>query len=272
MRANPLLSNNGALISRAYARSQFSKTNLLIRNGAGVRFASTTPLSTSAALPIRTTTNPSDAVSSSTAAPSDFTASLDNTATDFASDSLYNIPEHIGYLKSLGLDYGWGPTSMMEWTLEHVHVLAGTPWWVSITLTAILVRAVLFKPYMDAAENGSKLAAIKHITQPITEGMKQAQINRDMDSVMRLKAELNVIHKRAGVKIWKSLVPMLQVFAGYGTFVLLRGMARLPVPGLETGGALWFYNLSLPDPYMLFPAATAAVLHWVLRVCLFSHP
>ena len=159
---------------------------------------------------------------------------------------------------------------MMEWTLEHVHILAGTPWWVSITLTAVLVRAVLFKPYMDAAENGSKLAAIKHITQPVTDGMKQAQINRDTESVMRLKNELSRIHGRAGIKIWKSFVPMLQVFAGYGTFVLLRAMARLPVPGLETGGTLWFYNLTIPDPYIIFPVATAGVLHWVLRVCSFS--
>ena len=159
---------------------------------------------------------------------------------------------------------------MMQWALEHVHILAGTPWWASIALTAVLVRVILFKPYMGAAENGSKLAAIKHITQPITDGMKKAQVNKDLESVMKFKNELSLIHRRAGIKLWKSFVPMLQVFTGYGTFVLLRAMARLPVPGLETGGALWFYNLTLPDPYMIFPVATAAVLHWVLRVRTFS--
>ena len=67
-------------------------------------------------------------------------------------------------------------------------------------------------------------------------------------------------------------MPALQMFAGYGTFVLLRGMAKLPVPGLETGGLLWFHNLALPDPYFLLPLGTAGVLHWVLRVCLAPIP
>lgn len=66
--------------------------------------------------------------------------------------------------------------------------------------------------------------------------------------------------------MWKSLVPMTQMVAGYGTFVLLRAMGKLPVPGLETGGALWFHNLTIPDPFFIMPAATAFVLHMVLKV------
>jgi YidC/Oxa1 family membrane protein insertase len=242
-----------------------------MRNGAGIRFASTAPTATiPAAVPTTnasTTPTPADVVGSSAASPAEYTTSLDS-ATEFTSDSLYNIPEHLGYLKSLGLDYGWGPTSAMEWILEHVHIFAGTPWWISIGLTAIVVRAVLFKPYIDAAENATRMATIKHITAPITTKMKAAQTAGDVDSVLKFRQELQLVHKRAGIKVWKSLVPAVQVFAGYGTFVLLRAMSKLPVPGLETGGALWFYNLTLPDPYFLLPVMTAGVLHWVLRVSL----
>ena len=154
----------------------------------------------------------------------------------------------------------------MEWTLEHIHIFAGTPWWASIGLTALLVRIVLFQPYIGAADNAARLATVKHITDPITTRMKEAQKRGDMDSVMKVRQELNLVHKRAGIKIWKSFVPAIQVFAGYGTFVLLRAMAKLPVPGLETGGALWFHNLAVPDPIYLLPVLTAGVLHWVLRV------
>lgn len=59
---------------------------------------------------------------------------------------------------------------------------------------------------------------------------------------------------------------MVQIFTGFGTFILLRGMANLPVPGLEHGGLLWFHNLTVPDPFLILPLATSAVLHWVLRV------
>jgi YidC/Oxa1 family membrane protein insertase len=153
----------------------------------------------------------------------------------------------------------------MEWLLEHIHVYAGTPWWVSISLTAIAIRAILFKPYIAAADNAARMQAVKPITDPLN---KQMMATRgDTTAVLQLRSEIQAINKKAGIKLWKSLVPMTQVFAGYGTFVLLRAMAKLPVPGLETGGALWFHNLTVPDPYLILPAATALALHWVLRVC-----
>ncbi|KUJ17505.1 uncharacterized protein LY89DRAFT_549218, partial [Mollisia scopiformis] len=242
-----------------------SKLTGILQNGAGIRFASTSPVSTSPA-PASSIPSPTEAVSSSaqSAPVTEYTSSLDS-ATDFGSESLYNIPESIGYLKALGLDYGNGPTAMMEWTLEHIHVYAGTPWWVSITLTAILVRAVLFKPYIAAAENGARMATIAPLTGPVTAKMQAASAMGDVDQAMQLRGELQRLHKRAGVKVWKSLVPMLQVFAGYGTFVILRAMSRVPVPGLETGGFLWVQNLTVPDPFWILPVATAGVLHWVLR-------
>lgn len=156
---------------------------------------------------------------------------------------------------------------MMEWLLEHIHIYAGTPWWVSIGLTAIVVRAVLFKPYVNAAENASKMQAIQHITKPISKQMTEAMRARDNDTVMQLRQELSMINKRAGIKVWKSFVPMLQAVAGFGIFFLLRAMAKLPVPGLETGGILWFHNLTVPDPFLLLPVATAGLMHWVMRVC-----
>jgi YidC/Oxa1 family membrane protein insertase len=176
------------------------------------------------------------------------------------------VPEQIGFLKYLGLDYGWGPTAGMEWLLEHIHVLAGTPWWGSIILTTIFVRAVLFKAYMNASDNAAKLATIKPLTLPLTKEMQAAQMNGNTEKVMQLRTELQLINKRAGISIIRSFIPMLQVFTGYGMFVLLRGMSRLPVPGLETGGILWFHNLTIADPYLIMPIATAGVLHWVLRV------
>lgn len=130
----------------------------------------------------------------------------------------------------------------------------------------------MFKPYMDAADNAARLAHCAPITKPMTEKMSELTRQGDTPGAMALRAEVQKIHKRAGIVMWKSFVPMLQMFAGYGTFVLLRGMGRLPVPGLETGGTLWFQNLALPDPYFLLPLATAGVLHWVLRVCDYIFP
>ena len=154
----------------------------------------------------------------------------------------------------------------MQWALEHVHVFAGTPWWVSIALTTLIVRAVLFKGYLGAADNAARMGAIRHLSQPLTTQMKAASLAKDNTKVMELRQELQYMHQRAGVKMWKSFVPMLQVFPGYGIWRCLRGMSALPVPGLEDGGMLWFTNLAIPDPYLLLPAITSGIMYWITKV------
>ncbi|KAL3423324.1 Mitochondrial inner membrane protein OXA1 [Phlyctema vagabunda] len=258
-RSTPLLSG-GASIPRISSLSRSSRSSILIRNGAAVRFASTTPVSTTAA-PATTSEAATEAVASSATTPTTFDQVIDLSTNGLLRD----VPEHLGYLKSMGLDYGWGPTAFVEWTLEHVHVLAGTPWWASIILTAVLVRAALLKPYMDATDNASKLATIQHITKPISEKMQAASKAGDTTKTMALRRELQIVHKRAGIKMWKSLVPMSQAFIGFGTFKLMRAMGNLPVPGWETGGMLWFQNLTLPDPTYVLPVVTAGMLHILLK-------
>ncbi|KAI9744183.1 MAG: Mitochondrial inner membrane protein oxa1 [Claussenomyces sp. TS43310] len=257
-----LLAQHGASISGSSYRPCIAGASFVLRNAAARRFASTSPI------PPNTSASTTDALSTSTSNPELASAaangSLDS-AMDLSSSSLLDIPEHIGYLKELGLDYGWGPTALVEWTLEHIHVFAGTPWWASIAITTVILRALMFKPYMDAADNAARLAACAPITKPMTEKMTELTRQGDTPGAMALRAEVQRVHKRAGIVMWKSFVPMLQMFAGYGTFVLLRGMGRLPVPGLETGGTLWFQNLALADPYFVLPLATAGILHWVLR-------
>lgn len=125
----------------------------------------------------------------------------------------------------------------------------------------------MFKPYIDAADNAAIMQTVMPITKPLMTKMTEAQTAGDHTLVMQIRSEIQKINRRAGVKLWKSAVPLLQVFAGYGTFVLLRAMSNIPVPGLETGGFLWIYNLSVPDPFLVLPIATSAVLHYVLRVC-----
>ncbi len=157
---------------------------------------------------------------------------------------------------------------MMEWLIEHIHIYTATPWWVSIALTAVAVRVVLFKPYIDAAENQARTQAVMPLTKPINAKMMAALRENKNDVAMECRQEIQRLHARAGIKIWKSFVPMLQAFAGFGSFVLLRAAAKIPVPGFETGGALWFTNLAIPDPFFILPIATAGVLLLVLKVSL----
>jgi YidC/Oxa1 family membrane protein insertase len=157
----------------------------------------------------------------------------------------------------------------MEWLLEHIHVYAGTPWWATIALTAVAIRAGMFYGYIGAADNAARMAHIKHLTVPIYAKMKEAQARGDTTAVLAVRQELQIIQRRAGVKLSKTFVPLLQVPIGFGSIVLLRAMSKLPVPGFTEGGLLWFSNLTIADPYFVLPAATAGLLHFMIKVC---HP
>jgi YidC/Oxa1 family membrane protein insertase len=183
-----------------------------------------------------------------------------------AATELPAIPERIGYLKELGLDFGWGPTAFIEWLVEHIHVWSGTPWWATIVIAAVTVRIVLFKPYMEAADASARMASIKHLTEPITKKMSAASRAGDRTSAMMARAELKELYAKAGVKAYKAFVPLVQVFLGYGSFRLMRAMASLPVPGLENGGIAWFPDLTVTDPFFIMPMATGATFMLVMKV------
>ncbi|KAI4765861.1 hypothetical protein E4T52_02774 [Aureobasidium sp. EXF-3400] len=183
-------------------------------------------------------------------------------ATDYA-----NIPERLGFLKDLGLDYGWGPTAVIEWSLEHVHVLSGLPWWGSIAATAFLYRLALVPMFMKASENGAKMRAMQPITQPMNAKMMDAMRAGDRVTAMTMRQEMMQINKAAGVSTFGMLVPsVVQGVFGFCAFRLLRAMANLPVPGLETGGFLWITDLTQTDPYLLLPAIMGGTLHMVMRM------
>ncbi|CAD0109464.1 unnamed protein product [Aureobasidium uvarum] len=183
-------------------------------------------------------------------------------ATDYA-----NLPERLGFLKDLGLDYGWGPTSVIEWSLEHVHVLSGMPWWGSIAATAFLYRLALVPMFMKASENGAKMRAMQPITKPMNDKMMDAMRNGDRVTAMQMRQEMMAINKAAGVSTIGMLVPsVVQGVFGFCAFRLLRAMSNLPVPGLETGGFLWIADLTQTDPYFLLPAIMGGTLHMVMRM------
>ncbi|TVY44874.1 Mitochondrial inner membrane protein [Lachnellula subtilissima] len=267
IRGSPLLSYNRPSMGRIPSKSQLSTTNILMRNGAAVRFASSAPLPASAIPATSTTTNTlTDAVGASASSLDSVTpTSLDDFSAGYAAESLADVPHYMGYFKDLGLDYGWGPTAGMEWVLEHVHVLAGTPWWVSIAITSVLVRMALFKLYVNAADNGARMAATAPLTAPITAKMKDAQARGDNTAVFQHYSEISAIQKKAGASMIKQFVPAIGGIATFGIFKFLRAASALPVPSMETGGILWFENLTIPDPYFLIPLATAGMVHWLIR-------
>ena len=176
------------------------------------------------------------------------------------------VYEHLGFLKEMGLDYGWGTTALVQTVLEHVYIYLGTPWWASIGITVLLIRAILFKSFIDATDMSARRQIIKPLEDPINARMKAARATSDKLAMQDAWKERSVLFKKAGIVGWKGLVPLIQIPLGFGVFRLIRGMASLPVPGFDNGGFLWIYDLTVSDPYYLLPLVTSGAYYYAFKV------
>lgn len=197
------------------------------------------------------------------------TITLDNISPDHPAIPAYlnTIPEKIGYLREIGLDYGWGPTSMMEWVIEHFHIYGGLPWWGSIAATAIALRLVMFPWFVKSSDVAARSMAIVSVTKPVTEKMQACKAAGDQEGMQMALKELMLIRQRAGASMWKQMRPMLlQAVFGFCGFRLLRAAAELPVPAFKTDGPWWLMDLTVQDPYLILPAVMALSIHLVVRM------
>ncbi|KGO44585.1 Membrane insertase OXA1/ALB3/YidC [Penicillium expansum] len=175
------------------------------------------------------------------------------------------IPERIGYLKELGLDFGWGFTSTMEWLIEHTHIWTGLPWWASIVAVGLLTRVAMLKPVIDASENAARMTNAKSQTEPLRQKMVAASTEGNQQEAQIVRAQLKEINNAHGIKTWKSIVPMLQIPLGFGCFRIVRAMTALPVPALAMETAGWIKDLTIADPTYILPMIAAGTLCLSLR-------
>lgn len=189
--------------------------------------------------------------------------------------SVSAIPEKIGYLHTLGIEFGWGTTSMLQWLLEHVHVYSGLPWWGSILATTVLLRAILWKPVLMGQEATTRLNIMKQ-SEPNYEkamgALREATVARDTVGTQAARLAMKTIEQKHGVNKWMPFINFVQLPIGFGMFRILRAMADLPVPSLETGGCLWFTDLTVPDPWYILPLVGPLSMIAAMRVCLSPLP
>lgn len=207
--------------------------------------------------------------STSSSTPTEFTPEASTTGQLTDLPDVYDItaiPERMGYLKELGLDYGWGPASVMEYLIEHVHIWGGMPWWASIMAVGILSRVVLFKAVMNSSENAARMTHIKDKIDPLRKKMVEFGREGNQHDMHLAKAQMGEINKQHGISMWNSFIPMIQIPLGFGCFRVVRGMASLPVPAMATETVGWINDLTIADPIYILPAIAAGTLALTLKV------
>lgn len=169
--------------------------------------------------------------------------------------------DQMGYLHSIGLADGYGPTALIEQMLEATHVYTGLPWWGTIVAGTVLARTLLFPLYVKSSANMAKMSKVKPQLDKLMNDIKTGD-NEDRMLAMRERSKL---YKEHGIKTAHSLFPLAQVPLAYGFFQATRKMAAFPVEGFDSQGAYWFTDLTQVDPYLGLQVLTACVVTGMMR-------
>jgi YidC/Oxa1 family membrane protein insertase len=164
-------------------------------------------------------------------------------------------PDHIGYFQSVGLAQSWTwPPGLFQHVFEYVHVGTGLPWWGTIILVTIGLRALMLPMYMKSSNATAKMTQIK---PELNRLMKEYNESDDPIAAQKTLLERRKLMQKYNIKTSHMMLPMLSIPFFIGIFGALNGMSKVPVHGMLTEGALWFQNLAAPDPYLGLQIITA---------------
>ncbi|CAN8095873.1 unnamed protein product [Discula destructiva] len=260
------LQRNGTPLPRASAIGLLSGLRIGV---AGIVSSQSTLLSNRRFASTESTTPAASSAAPVTTA-SDLSADGFSTFSELDSASILNVPEGIGYLSNLGLDYGRGPTSVCQWVLEHLHYDMGLPWWGAIIGVAVVTRIAMAYPALVAQKTSVKSQQMRKdpVYADISDKFTRAAMSGAVQpaELMQLRLQMKYMQEKNGVGPWWHMVlPMLQIPFAYGMFKLTRAMATLPVPGLENAGTLWFTDLTVADPLYILPCVSSVMMYLSMK-------
>ena len=148
-----------------------------------------------------------------------------------------------------GLPTGYGPVIGLTEILYQVEAATGAPWWTVIVGATVVTRAALLYPQGGVVRNNIVMANLK----PEMERLGAAAKGKAQQAMVDM-------FKRHRVHPIKSLAgPLMQMPLFISLFFALRRLADFE-PSLATGGAAWFYDLTVADPTYMLPVASALTM------------
>ncbi|KAI8994966.1 60Kd inner membrane protein-domain-containing protein [Pilobolus umbonatus] len=180
-------------------------------------------------------------------------------------DALVHATAQIGEFKALGL-CNMTPVGGLEAMFEYIHVYSGLPWWGTIAVATVAVRMALLPMMVKIQRNNARLMNINPDVTRIMDNLKAAQAQGDSLATGKYTQEIQDLFKKNQCHPMKSLgLPLVQMPVMISFFMAIRGMAEIPVPGLQDQGILWFTDLTAKDPYYVLPLISAAGVMAVLE-------
>lgn len=175
--------------------------------------------------------------------------------------------DYIGFLnEDYGIDFGWGPSSMIKYLFEHIHVYSGLPFAGSIIATGAVIRLAMLFTTRASVDNSTKMQALAPLTKPMMTQAQAAMKAGDRMAMQQAQREISNIYKENGIRYYRFIYSFLPIPLGFGCWRTFRNMADVPVAGMSSGGLGWFPDLTIADPLYMLPLMTAALQHFSAKV------
>ncbi|XP_030609623.1 mitochondrial inner membrane protein OXA1L isoform X2 [Archocentrus centrarchus] len=169
-------------------------------------------------------------------------------------------------LVELGLG-GHTPVGVIQNMLEFIHMDLGLPWWGAIVVATVLARLAVFPVIVKGQREAAKLNNVLPEMTKMTNRMNEAKQSGNKYEFAKTYSDLNLFQKKHDVNPLRGfLVPLVQAPVFISFFIALRKMAYLPVPSLQTGGVLWFTDLTAADPFYILPLAVTGTMFFILEL------
>ena len=135
--------------------------------------------------------------------------------------------DHPGELAELGLEYGWGMTTVFEKLMETIYLNSGWGWAGTIVATTVVVRSGLFVFQALSSDKMAGMAALKPVTAPLQEKLDAAIKAGDKRQADLIKMQqAHIIKPYMGGVIMTGGFTAAQAYVGFCAFRLLREIGR----------------------------------------------
>uniref|UniRef100_A0A670YRH9 Membrane insertase YidC/Oxa/ALB C-terminal domain-containing protein n=1 Tax=Pseudonaja textilis TaxID=8673 RepID=A0A670YRH9_PSETE len=166
-------------------------------------------------------------------------------------------------LAELGLG-SFSPVGLIMKILESLHLDMGLPWWGAIVGGTLLARCLVFpiivKCQQQAVNLNNHYPQMSEMNSRISNARKSGN---QKECKLRVQ-EMSGFYTAYRLDLFFPLRSQMPIFISF--FFALRKMAECPVPSMQTGGILWFTDLTTSDPYYALPLLTTASMLAVLEL------
>ncbi|KAJ9053726.1 hypothetical protein DSO57_1021517 [Entomophthora muscae] len=164
-----------------------------------------------------------------------------------------NAPLHFGSFAELGL-CNYTPVGLLEKLMEVVAVTTGMPWWATIGVVTLFIRAATLPLIIHTNQRSTRLHNIKPDMDAISARLKRAQESQDPFEIQVQTQKMKALFKTHDINPLSVFIgPLVQAPIMISFFLALRAMAEAPVPFFNVGGLSWITDLTVADPYYILP-------------------